>query len=234
MKQLLFILALLIGTCFATHAKTIKLVPSALDSTRMDTVVISDLQDVDEDQNAAMHNISSDFGDWNSGPPTSVAIVALIICCGLPFFIVAIVLWFRYKNKQAKYKLAAEALAAGRTIPTELFNDPEEQGNAVMTKGIKNIFLGIGLGVFLWVLTEEEGLAAIGFLIFCMGLDSIDSLYYHSTQKEKDDPFPPTRINQDENGAKSMKIENIELERNEEAKETQNIKNNIDTPHNEE
>lgn len=32
MKQLLFILALLIGTCFATHAKTIKLVPSALDS----------------------------------------------------------------------------------------------------------------------------------------------------------------------------------------------------------
>ena len=28
--------------------------------------------------------------------------------------------------------------------------------------------------------------------------------------------------------------ENIELERNEEAKETQNIKNNIDTPHNEE
>ena len=149
MKQLLFILALLIGTCFATHAKTIKLVPSALDSTRMDTVVISDLQDVDEDQNAAMHNISSDFGDWNSGPPTSVAIVALIICCGLPFFIVAIVLC-----KQAKYKLAAEALAAGRTIPTELFNDPEEQGNAVMTKGIKNIFLGIGLGVFLSLLPE--------------------------------------------------------------------------------
>ena len=108
MKQLLFILTLLIGTCFATHAKTIKLVPSALDSTRMDTVVISDLQDVNEDQNAAMHDISSDFGDWNSGPPTSVAIVALIICCGLPFFIVAIVLWFRYKNKQAKYKLAAE------------------------------------------------------------------------------------------------------------------------------
>ena len=221
MKQLLFILTLLIGTCFATHAKTIKLVPSALDSTRMDTVVISDLQDVNE--------------DWNSGPPTSVAIVALIICCGLPFFIVAIVLWFRYKNKQAKYKLAAEALAAGRTIPAELFNDPEEQGNAVMTKGIKNIFLGIGLGVFLWVLTEEEGLAAIGFLIFCMGLGQVLIAYTTTPhKKKKDDPFPPTRINQDENGVRSMKIENIELGRNKEAKETQNIKNNIDTPYNEE
>lgn len=151
----------------------------------MDTVVISDLQDVNEDQNAAMHDISSDFGDWNSGPPTSVAIVALIICCGLPFFIVAIVLWFRYKNKQAKYKLAAEALAAGRTIPAELFNDPEEQGNAVMTKGIKNIFLGIGLGVFLWVLTEEEGLAAIGFLIFCMGLGQVLIAYTTTPHKKK-------------------------------------------------
>ena len=45
-----------------------------------------------------------------------------------------------------------------------------------MTKGIKNIFLGIGLGVFLWVLTEEEGLAAIGFLIFCMGLGQVLTL----------------------------------------------------------
>ncbi len=142
-----------------------------------------------------------------------------------PFFIVAIVLWFRYKNKQAKYKLAAEALAAGRTIPAELFNDPEEQGNAVMTKGIKNIFLGIGLGVFLWVLTEEEGLAAIGFLIFCMGLGQVLIAYTTTPhKKKKDDPFPPTRINQDENGVRSMKIENIELGRNKEAKETQNIK----------
>ena len=36
------------------HAKTIKLVPSALDSTRMDTVVISDLQDVYHKVNASL------------------------------------------------------------------------------------------------------------------------------------------------------------------------------------
>ena len=67
-----------------------------------------------------------------------------------------------------------------------------------------------------------------------MGLGQLLIAYTTTPQKKKkDDPFPPTRINQDENGAKSMKIENIELERNEEAKETQNIKNNIATPHNE-
>ena len=90
-------------------------------------------------------------------------------------------------------------------------------------------------GVFLWVLTEEEGLAAIGFLIFCMGLGQVLIAYTTTPhKKKKDDPFPPTRINQDENGVRSMKIENIELGRNKEAKETQNIKNNIDTPYNEE
>ena len=186
MKQLLFILTLLIGTCFATHAKTIKLVPSALDSTRMDTVVISDLQDVNEDQNAAMHDISSDFGDWNSGPPTSVAIVALIICCGLPFFIVAIVLWFRYKNKQAKYKLAAEALAAGRTIPAELFNDPRRTRKCCNDKGdqeyiLRHWFGSIPLG------TDRRrriGSYRIPYFLYGVGT-SIDSLHYHSTQKEK-------------------------------------------------
>ena len=174
MKQLLFILALLIGTCFATHAKTIKLVPSALDSTRMDTVVISDLQDVDEDQNAAMHNISSDFGDWNSGPPTSVAIVALIICCGLPFFIVAIVLWFRYKNKQAKYKLAAEALAAGRT--RKCCNDKGDQ-EYILRHWSGSIPLGVDR-------RRRIGSNRIPYFLYGVGT-SIDSLYYHSTQKEK-------------------------------------------------
>ena len=74
----------------------------------------------------------------------------------------------------------------------------------------------------------------IPYFLYGVGT-SIDSLHYQlHTKRKKDDPFPPTRINQDENGVRSMKIENIELGRNKEAKETQNIKDNIDTHHNEE
>lgn len=174
------------GTCLATvHATSIELVPSAQDSSRMDTVVVSELQDADDDY-ATTDFIDTDMDGWNDGSLNSVAIVAIIICCGLPFFIVAIVLWFRYKNKQAKYKLAAEALAAGQAIPTELFQDSAQHGNPVLAKGIKNVFLGIGLGVFLWVLTEEEGLAAIGFLIFCMGLGQV-LIAYAATPRKKDE-----------------------------------------------
>lgn len=185
MKQLLLILSFLMGTCFASHAQTVKLVPSSLDSTRMDTVVVSDLQDPDDAQSDySTYDTDMDFGHWNNSSPTLIAIVAIIIICGLPFFIVAITLWFRYKNKQAKYKLAAEALAAGQTIPSELFKDNTDPTKEIITKGIKNIFLGIGLGVFLWIATEEKGLAAIGFLIFCMGLGQVLIAYATNPNKK--------------------------------------------------
>lgn len=188
MKQLLFILAFLMGTCLSAHTETIKLVPSANDSTRMDTVVVSEIEDAEEYEESDSPHFSTSFDghEFFDGSISTIAIVSIIICCGLPFFIVAIVLWFRYKNKQAKYKLAAEALAAGQTIPKELFDDMENQNHAILTKGIKNIFLGIGLGVFLWILTEEEGLAAIGFLIFCMGLGQVLIAYTTASRNKKD------------------------------------------------
>ena len=107
-----------------------------------------------------------------------IAALGIIMVFGLPIFIVALVLFFGYKNKQAKYKLASEALAAGKEIPQELFRGNVKKDNDdTLRKGIKNVFLGIGIGVFLWVLTSEEGIAAIGFLIFCIGLGQVVTAY---------------------------------------------------------
>ena len=107
-----------------------------------------------------------------------IAALGIIMVFGLPIFIVALVLYFGYKNKQAKYKLASEALAAGKEIPQELFRGNVRKDNDdTLRKGIKNVFLGIGIGVFLWVLTSEEGIAAIGFLIFCIGLGQVVTAY---------------------------------------------------------
>ena len=107
-----------------------------------------------------------------------IAALGIIMVFGLPIFIVALVLYFGYKNKQAKYKLASEALAAGKEIPQELFRrNVKKDNDDTLRKGIKNVFLGIGIGVFLWVLTSEEGIAAIGFLIFCIGLGQVVTAY---------------------------------------------------------
>lgn len=107
-----------------------------------------------------------------------IVALSIIMVFGMPILIVALVCFFAYKNKQAKYKLASEALTAGKEIPQDLFKENTKTNNEdTLKKGIKNAFLGIGLGVFLWVLTHEEGIAAIGFLIFCIGLGQVVTAY---------------------------------------------------------
>lgn len=200
MKQLFLIFAFLIGYSLTASAEKIKLVPSAGDSTRMDTVVISELSDADAYAPTDAHSNAnfSFFGDNMSNDMGGIIVlISVIMIFGLPLFIVAITLWFRYKNKQAKYKLAAEALAAGHSIPQELFNE-RNRNNEIMTKGITHIFLGIGLGVFLWVMTGVKGLTAIGFLIFCMGIGQVLIAYTTAPRKQKKDGSSPTRMSGDE------------------------------------
>ena len=65
MKQLFLIFAFLIGYSLTASAEKIKLVPSAGDSTRMDTVVISKLSDADAYAPTDTHSNTnfSFFGD---------------------------------------------------------------------------------------------------------------------------------------------------------------------------
>ncbi|MCD8474797.1 MAG: DUF6249 domain-containing protein [Bacteroides graminisolvens] len=50
----------------------------------------------------------------------------------------------------------------------------------IRVKGIKNTFLGLGLFIFLWALTDEFGLGCIGLLIMFTGLGQ---LVIHYTQE---------------------------------------------------
>ena len=182
MKQLFLIFAFLIGYSLTASAEK-----------------ISELSDADAYAPTDTHSNTnfSFFGDNMSNDMGGIIVlISVIMIFGLPLFIVAITLWFRYKNKQAKYKLAAEALAAGHSIPQELFNE-RNRNNEIMTNGITHIFLGIGLGVFLWVMTGVKGLAAIGFLIFCMGIGQVLIAYTTTPRKQKKDGSSPTRMSGD-------------------------------------
>ena len=145
-----------------------------------------------------------------------IAALSIIMVFGLPVFIVAILLYFSYKNKQAKYKLASEALAAGKEVPESLFkNNPQKENVDVLQKGIKNVFLGIGLGVFLWVLTEERGIAAIGFLIFCIGMGQVVIAYVtrERTPDIKSPNKPFIQMHEDKDGTRHIKVGSIEMKR---------------------
>ena len=190
MKHLFVIFTFLVTMLSSGYAKQVKINLNVDDSAHTATVVTSHIADsdsIDEDSledviNAATSKaiIKYDSRDSNF---ELIPLVGIIMGCGLPVFIIAIIMWFRYKNKQAKYRLVSEALAAGKELPKDLFAEALPKEMDILNKGIKNVFLGIGLGVFLWVLTDEEGLAAIGFLIFCMGLGQVIIGYTNQPKK---------------------------------------------------
>ncbi|MGL4851687.1 MAG: DUF6249 domain-containing protein [Phocaeicola sp.] len=192
-------LFMLMGTL---SAQQVHLVPSANDSTRMDTIVISEMvaedDAVDEEDTTAhtyTYSSSIDFEPKEFLKGISIIpILGMIFVFGFPIAILGLILWFKYKNRQAKYKLMAQALAAGQPLPKEFINEMDglsgdsfqEKNNKLKNKGIQGIFQGIGLGVFLWLLTEEIGLAAIGFMVFCFGLGQVIMAYTNVNKEAKD------------------------------------------------
>ena len=111
-----------------------------------------------------------------------VPIFAIIFGCAVPVLIIFFIFWYRHKDKQAQYRLAEKALENGKDIPEGLFK--EVQGTTdVHAKGVKNAFLGLGLGIFLWALTGEFGLGCIGFMIMFMGIGQIVIHYTQNKQK---------------------------------------------------
>lgn len=104
-----------------------------------------------------------------------IAITAIILIFGFPIFIIFIIFYYRNKNRTAKYRLMEQALAAGQPLPAEFFKGMEPK--STLNKGIKNIFLGIGLFIMLWGLTGEFGLGCIGLLIMFTGIGQVTIHY---------------------------------------------------------
>ena len=100
------------------------------------------------------HNSSMDWNGFDLGSKTSetvIAVTAIVFVFGLPLLIIFVVFFFRYKNRKAKYRLAEQALASGQQLPENFFK--EAAATDIRSKGINNIFVGIGLFIFLWAIT---------------------------------------------------------------------------------
>ena len=97
-----------------------------------------------------------------------VAIINTIVVFACPVFILFIIFFFRYKNRKARYHLAEQALAAGQPLPDNLIK--EKKTTDQQSQGIRNTFTGIGLFIFLWILTGKFSIGAIGLLVMFMGI----------------------------------------------------------------
>lgn len=147
---------------------------------------------------------------------TLVSIIAIIAVFGMPVFILFIIFYYRNKQRKAKYRLAEQILASGQPLPENFFKN--ETGKDLRSKGINNIFLGLGLFIFLWAITESFGMGSIGLLIMLTGIGQV--VIYHSQQPSSKSPFIHIERNQT-NGKKSVKIGGIVIDnqQKEESKE---------------
>jgi hypothetical protein len=105
------------------------------------------------------------------GPMITGAIIFFIIILLAPLLIIIVIFYFVNKNRKERYKLAQMAIQNGQPIPDDILKNQvtsASQSNDYQT-GIRQMFLGVGLAIFLGIVAGKIGFG-IGALVFFIGL----------------------------------------------------------------
>jgi hypothetical protein len=125
----------------------------------------------DEDADQVVKGI---FGDMDGAAFMGLLIPILaIVCVGflLPVILVLLVFYFINRNRKEKYRLAEMAIKNGQPIPDALLKDAksDDWDSTSYNAGIRQMFTGVGLAIFLGIVAGEIGFG-IGALVFFIGL----------------------------------------------------------------
>ena len=83
--------------------------------------------------------------------------------------VIALIFYYRHKNRKAKYELAAKMIEKGEPLPADL--EESVRGLSDMeSRGIKNMCIGAAVTIFIWALTDSFGLACIGLIVLANGV----------------------------------------------------------------
>lgn len=145
----------------------------------------------DEDDDPVEGQIFNSFWDGmdaNSFMGMGFVLAVLIIIFVIsPIVIIGLILWFIYKNRKNRMRLAEMAMQNGQPIPDELMPKAEETPDVVQQKGIRQICLGIGLTFLLGWVAGKIG-AGIGILVLCIGLGNL-LIARSSKNKQDNQPY---------------------------------------------
>ena len=133
-----------------------------------------DNSSVDEEYYRWEHDGWDEFGELfrEKGALSAMTIVGLVftfIIVISPFLLLAFIAWIIVRNRNRRYKLMEQAMMQGQPIPQELMTKPVETNDLLWRKAIRNIFLGIGLGVLFWFWGSNI-LAGLGWLLCFYGI----------------------------------------------------------------
>ena len=210
MKKVLLTIVWLLSLTMAMNAAPQD--PVVTDSTMVDEVeVFSDTTDVDSTAMGMPGDPWDDWDDpfddnwdddWNSDSGFHIRNFGLdgddimgmfFVICVLfllfvlsPVAVIGLILYFVYKNRKERTRMIEMALKNGKKIPLDVMGNPVMQNDALWSKGIKQVFLGAGLGILLWIVIGKLGLG-IGALILLIGCGNLVIAYQaKSRQREKE------------------------------------------------
>ena len=106
------------------------------------------------------------------GPMLAVGIVAFVVIFFLlPLLIIFVIIYFVNKNRKERYKLAQMAIQNGQPIPDDILKNQvaSTSKSGDYQTGIRQMFLGVGLAIFLGIVAGKIGFG-IGALVFFIGL----------------------------------------------------------------
>lgn len=98
--------------------------------------------------------------------------VVLVIFVISPLVIFGLLLYFIFRNRRQKMRLAEMAMQNGQPIPDQLLKEPDFGDTATYQSGMRQLFLGIGLMIFLGFTAGKIGVG-IGALVFFIGLGKV-------------------------------------------------------------
>ncbi len=113
-----------------------------------------------------------------------VLLILLILFVLAPVLIIGLILYFVYKNRKQRMRLAEMAIKNGQPIPQEIVDTPKPADDDLRSKGIRQVALGIGLTFFLGWMIGDIG-AGIGILVLCIGLGNL--VIARNARKEREE-----------------------------------------------
>jgi len=149
-----------------------------------DTTSTADVDDAEDDKYITHRHRSVVYGgnedlkevmDGLGGilAPTMIfSIIAMVILFVLaPLILIIAIFYFVNKNRKERYKLAQMAIQNGQPIPDDILKERTDSSlkSSDYQTGMKQMFTGIGLAIFLGLAAGKWGFG-IGALVFFIGL----------------------------------------------------------------
>lgn len=129
-----------------------------------------DIEDLREAVGALRELDRGEDDDSSSGE--IIGALSVLLLFGGPILIVAIVSYNNRRKRQMVHETIDRIIAQGKDVPVELLDALDKgrnNGKSMLSRGTVNVALGIGIGAFLYAVSDDSGVATIGLIPLCIG-----------------------------------------------------------------